>query len=159
MHTILENIEVDYEKNRTDRISGASAGYATIKRITQPFAERYALKIWPDESLHVNSRFEDIRGQSVKDLITTKLKARWTFEAAQGAASTTGLSAADIEEEITALLYEFLANEIIVIRDQLLSEGKIMCPYLPISSSSVIIDPETFEPVVAFTTKYAVINA
>jgi len=32
------------------------------------------------------------------------------------------------------------------------------CPYVPLTSSGVIIDPQTFEPVVSFMTRYGYIE-
>jgi hypothetical protein len=116
---------------------------------------------------------------------TRKLSARWTFEAAQDAQAQQGI---DVEAEIMAALAQEITAEIdqeilaslaslagtatesyeqqnvsgtaTFVGDEhaALAVQIFYCPYIPLMSSGVVLDPSTFEPVVSFMTRYGYVE-
>lgn len=52
--------------------------------------------------------------------------------------------------ETTPVLIGYKGNDV--------DAGVFYCPYIPLMSTDVVLDPNTFEPTVGFMTRYAIVN-
>lgn len=93
-----------------------------------------------------------------------KFATRWTLEVAMDGtevrdAAGNLMTKDQVEEEIKVAIVNEIAAEIRQERDALAAQGKVICPHAPIFTTGVMVDPDTFDPVMTFHTRYGIRNA
>jgi hypothetical protein len=97
---------------------------------------------------HMRGPVDEVDG-TILEAKTRKFLSRWQFEAAQDQIAMGGQ---DAEEAIINNLVDEIASEF---RREIAPGDRKVYPYIPIMSAGIVIEVQSFSPVMAFLTRYA----
>jgi hypothetical protein len=123
-----------------------AAAMAYLTKLVIPFTQDWAPKLFPDESYWMTGSTGEIHGKPVMAK-KHRLAARWTFEDNEAVNA----------DEVVEKFYKEVAAELQYDIDLMAKHGFIICPYIPLETVGVLIDPISFEPVVSFMSNYGTI--